>query len=78
MHWSFSPLNQVIPTASSCSFLEQRGGQSARELLKSLQVISTPLNISAWELNLASHPDQEFTKFVPRGIKYGFRLGFDQ
>jgi len=35
------------------------------------------LNIQAWERYLASYPDKQFSQFIIRGIRDGFRLGFD-
>ena len=40
--------------------------------------MQTPLNRLAWELALASHPDQAFVQYLLRGISEGFRIGFDR
>ena len=40
-------------------------------------VVTTPLIARAWEVELADHPDREFTSFVVEGIEKGFRIGFN-
>ena len=40
-------------------------------------VVSSPLVANEWETVLAGHPDREFAEFVVRGIREGFRIGFD-
>ena len=42
-----------------------------------VQPISGFLPQSAWEPFLHSHPDQRLAAFLRRGIRYGFRIGFD-
>lgn len=37
----------------------------------------TPYKIAEWERGLASHPDQEFVRYVCSGIREGFRIGYD-
>ena len=39
--------------------------------------ITTPLIAPAWEEALRLHPDHPFCKYVVRGIKEGFHIGFD-
>ena len=36
------------------------------------------LPVEAWDPILRSHPDQTFAEFLRRGIKNGFRIGFDR
>ena len=43
-----------------------------------LEVISTPLVLSAWEGALQLHPDRAFARYVVRGIREGFRIGFQR
>lgn len=40
-------------------------------------VISSPLIPHEWEAALANHPDREFVEYVVRGIREGFRIGYD-
>ena len=42
-----------------------------------LQAIVTPLKWQAWEVALSSHPTPEFGKYIARGIREGFRVGFN-
>ena len=37
----------------------------------------TPYKIAEWERGLASHPDQEFARYVSSGIQEGFSIGYD-
>ena len=39
---------------------------------------STPLVLSAWEGALQLHPDRAFARYVVRGIREGFRIGFQR
>ena len=39
--------------------------------------IVTPLRVSVWERGLADHPDREYANYICRGIREGFRVGFD-
>ena len=48
-----------------------------RTHLPSVQVISTPLNPLAWEYALHTHPDRAYVHLLLRGMKRGFRIGFD-
>ena len=36
----------------------------------------TPLSVQAFARYLQSHPDQQFTAFILRGLSYGFRVGY--
>ena len=44
----------------------------------SLSLITTPLRAEAWELRPSAHPDRAFASYILRGIREGFRLGFDR
>ena len=37
-----------------------------------------PLHKEAWQACLQSHPDQQFTHYILKGITEGFRIGFDR
>ena len=43
-----------------------------------LSKVVTPLKVHIWERELATHPDQEFAACILRGIKQGFRIGFNR
>ena len=36
----------------------------------------TPLSVQAFARHLQSHPDQQFSAFILRGLSYGFRVGY--
>ena len=38
----------------------------------------SPLKLGAWERALAAHPDAEYTQYLLRGIREGFRIGYDR
>ncbi len=38
----------------------------------------TPLKWQEWSRELEEHPDKEWTEFLVRGIRQGFRLGYNQ
>ena len=42
----------------------------------SLCKITTPLKITAWQLYLASHPDQAYAQYILDGIAHGFQIGY--
>ena len=42
-----------------------------------LSAISTPMDWRAWDLALEQHADREFAEVITRGIKEGFRIGFN-
>ena len=43
-----------------------------------LSEVHTPLNPAAWETALASHPDRAFARYILKGIREGFRIGFNR
>ena len=45
---------------------------------KWLQSVTTPLRDAAWERALEKYPDKEFVRWLLRGIREGFRIGFDR
>ena len=55
-------------------FCRQQEGCS----LQVLSVVKTPLVVDAWARALHAHPDQAFTRYVINGLRYGFRVGFNQ
>ena len=38
--------------------------------------VQAPFICQAWEAALAGHPDRAFARYVTRGIREGFRIGF--
>ena len=42
-----------------------------------VDVVTTPLRWSAWERELASHPDRKFRSYIVEGVREGFHVGFD-
>ena len=45
---------------------------------KRLATVSSPLQCSAWSEQLQSHPDSSYVNYLPRGMPYGFHIGFDR
>ena len=43
-----------------------------------LKHVETSLRVVKWEVLLASHPDREIVEYLLRGIRQGFRIGFDR
>ena len=39
--------------------------------------IVTPYRVAVWEQHLASHPHRGFAEYICKGIREGFRIGFD-
>ncbi len=44
--------------------------------LPGLSVVTTPLNITAWQTALSAHPDQALGRYITNGLRHGFRIGF--
>ena len=43
-----------------------------------LSGIFTPLSLPQWESMLERHPDKRYVEFILKGIKDGFRVGFQR
>ena len=41
-----------------------------------LCTVTTPVNLQFWEEHLGSHEDSHFTHLIVKGLKSGFRIGF--
>ena len=41
-----------------------------------LSSVRTPLNIEAWAGALAAHPNRAFDRYICEGLKFSFRIGF--
>ena len=55
------------------SYLPVAGQVSNKMLAK----VNTPLQVTEWERAMASHPDREFVEYLLRGIREGFRIGYN-
>lgn len=42
-----------------------------------LAKVNMPLQLMEWERAMAGHPDWEFVEYLLRGIKEGFRIGYN-
>ncbi len=49
-----------------------------RPLPAILGTVTTPLHYQVWAGQLRNHPDPEFSGYLLRGIRDGFRIGFDR
>ena len=56
--------------------LERRSRPVHCRLLAKEQLVHTPLQTKAWQLVLADHPDRQLVEWMVRGIRQGFRVGF--
>ena len=50
-------------------------GASGQAAVSSKSVF--PLRLEAWSHCLSLHPDSEYVSYILRGLKQGFRIGFD-
>ena len=69
-----APVSEVHSTQSLlklASFIPVEGSEV------SWNSIVTLYKIAEWERGLASHPDQDFVRYVCSGIREGFRIGHD-
>ena len=53
-------------------FCRPRLNYDIRELLS----VCTPLDVTAWDRALRSHPDRAFARYITEGLRNGFRIGF--
>ena len=58
--------------------LERSGRRAERSLPEELRGITTPLQAEYWADQLREHPDSEFVSLILRGIRHGFRIGFQE
>ncbi len=58
--------------------LERRSSAVQCKLPVEAQQIHTPLQAEAWQRMLADHPDRQLVEWMVRGIRQGFRMGFQQ
>ena len=51
---------------------------SSPEFPQPLGIVSSPLKVQSWEAILRPHPDKAFSQYLLRGIREGFRIGFNR
>jgi hypothetical protein len=39
--------------------------------------VTTPLRAEAWKQGLATHPDRGFAEYICKGVREGFRIGYN-
>ena len=42
-----------------------------------MEMVNTPLDWRQWDACLADHPDTAFRDYIVRGIRQGFRIGYE-
>ena len=71
------PPMECYPYMDDLKELEQRGMCPLhQEISFALTKISSPLQYEEWAKGLCQHPDKEFSHYIIRGIKEGFKIGF--
>lgn len=55
----------------------KRRGMDIALIPQGMREIRTPLVVSEWERELRGHPDREYAEYILRGIREGFRIGFE-
>ncbi len=56
--------------------LERRSNTGSGRLPREATEVKTPLRPDVWESMLARHPDRSLAEWASRGIRRGFRVGF--
>ena len=56
--------------------LDSRRPRKPVALPQKLRAIVSPLNLQVWTQRLAEHPDIGFKEYILRGLRLGFRIGF--
>lgn len=57
--------------------LDRRRPATQPVIPEGVGVVRSPLIVGKWEAGLAAHPDREFASFIIKGIRCGFRIGFE-
>ena len=71
------PPMECYPYMDDLKGLEQREiNPLNQEICSVLSKISSPLQSEEWAKGLCQHPDKEFSGYIVRGIKEGFKIGF--
>ena len=68
---------EMHPDSSSLMALARCTPLTAQVHGREWETITSPLRISAWEKGLLCHPDRGFAEYVCKGIREGFRVGFN-
>ena len=68
------PPMECYPYMDDLKELEQRGMYPLNQEISTK--ISSPLQYEEWAKGLCQHPDKEFSYYIIRGIKEGFKIGF--
>ena len=68
---------ECYPYMEDLKELEHRGiSPSSQEIPPLLAGVSSPLRTAEWASGLAPHPNKEFSSYVLKGIREGFKIGF--
>ena len=67
----------MYPNTEDLLKLDQIGAR-APMARSGLQAVITPLVLPHWESLLADHPDKNYVGYLLKGIKEGFRIGFNR
>ena len=74
-----SPAGTPDPFVEQLLSLHQLGLVSpSPQIHPALQPVRTPLQTNQWADLLRRHPDPQFTDWLLRGLREGFRIGFDR
>ena len=75
-----TPLNSsyTYPYTPDLLRLDKCTGSAPECLPASALRITTPLAANQWEILLKDHPDKDFVHYILRGIRQGFRIGFNR
>ena len=57
--------------------MERCSSNRERAMPEELSKIVTPLKLEVWQRELESFPDQSIAALILRGIRQGFRIGFE-
>lgn len=66
----------TYPYTKHLKILDGRRPQTAAKIPDELKLVRTPLVQQEWERCLASHPDRAYCDYLLKGMKEGFRVGF--
>ena len=67
----------MYPDSSSLLALARCTPLTAQAHTGEWETITSPLRVPAWERGLLCHPDRGFADYVCKGIREGFRVGFN-
>ena len=52
--------------------------QPGEEISKVKGGVTTPLSAAVWTVGLTEHPDPTFVEYIVKGLREGFRVGFNR